>query len=232
MISERLLFLATVFLAYPGAYSVGCSLYLEVSHLALSHRRVCKAITLTLVACSIQKHFKEPFCVLWICNDILFTWLVSLWLFNNSASDLCQSDFCYLVLFAKQWCQHWCHKQPVFDMRTIRQASRKAEGFKPCPNGLILQIGHIAAERCFLSCTEIPSLPEALVIQVQLAPIQPGTEYHLSRIGSCYRSCGCRSCDKVQQQGFKETWTLLVGWVVDWYYCIWLANQAPSILRL
>ena len=57
MISERLLFLATVFLAYPGTYSVGCSLYLEVSHLVLSHRCVCKAITLTLVACSMLKHF-------------------------------------------------------------------------------------------------------------------------------------------------------------------------------
>lgn len=64
-----------------------------------------------------------------------------------------------------------------------------------------------------------------------LSSLAPST-FESDRIVKTHRSCGCRSCNKVQQQGFKETWTLLVGWVVDWYYCIWLANQAPSILRL
>ena len=120
-------------------------------------------------ACSIQKHFKGYRSVYFGYAMIYCS--LDWCLFDSS---IIQQVTCVKVTFAiwssllNNGVNTGVTSSQCSTSRTIRQASRKAEGFKPCPNGLILQIGHIAAERCFLSCTEIPSLPEALVIQVPI----------------------------------------------------------------
>lgn len=204
MISERVLFLATVFLAYPGAYSVGCSLYLDVSHLALSHRCVCKAITLTLVACSMQNHFNEPFCCVYLGYAMIYCSLdwFFLWLFNNSASDV-KVTFAIWSSLLNNGVNTGVTSSQCSTLGQSDKASRKAEGFKPCPNGLILQIGH-AAERCFVS-TEIPPCLKHTK--------QSRSNWHLSspalgklnRIGSFHtQTCGCRSCERCSNKASKR----------------------------